>query len=83
MSAFWQGRPERVWSFPQCESAREMGAAEEKSAEAEGSGRVCEPMVRGECSLLIYVDPDVTVQVVWDPGHAECWVGCGQSLLVS
>lgn len=60
-----------------------MGAAEEKSAEAEGSGRVCVPMVRGECSLRIYVDPDVNVQVVWDRGHAECWVGCGQSLLVS
>lgn len=49
-----------------------MGAAEEKLAEAEGLGRVCEPRVREECSLLIYVVPDVIVQVVWDPGHAVC-----------
>lgn len=83
MSAFWQGRAEKFWSFRQYESARETGNAEEMLAEAEVLGRVCEPMVKGECSLLIYVGLDGAVQEVWVPGHAEYWAECGQILQVS
>lgn len=47
-----------------CDSAEEMVSAEETSAEAAGLEKVCEPVEKGECCLLICVGLDGDVQGV-------------------